>query len=167
MIQLFISIVCTALLILWFYYAFLVTYNSAPYFPSLGKDSGRALKKYLKKSDNFLDVGCGDGRILLQALTQGAHVTGIDINPFMSWVSRLNLLLHRKTGKVIQANMYTYDYSNYDVIYAYLLIDTMNKVLPIISKTAKPGTIIIANTFKFKDLEPIDKIGKIAVYRLI
>jgi SAM-dependent methyltransferase len=168
-ITLSVTCICTFLLLLWFYYAFIVTFNSAPYLPSGRKTVKEALTAAgVNENTNFLDIGSGDGRVVLLASKIGAKSsTGIEINPFLSLFSKLVLKIGQaKKAQIIQGDMFKLNYADYDVIYTYLLIDTMNNLLPLIRKSAKPGTIIVSNTFKFKELTPIQTIGKINIYRI-
>jgi ribosomal protein L11 methylase PrmA len=160
--------ICVILILVWFVYAFLITFNSAPFLPSSGKKVRKALGLAgINNKTRFIDIGSGDGRVVLHAAKLGAELaSGVEINPYLSLLSRCILWLNgRRNAQILQANMFKLDYSSYNVIYAYLLPATMNKLLPIIKQQVKPGTVVISNTFKFADKTPEQVVDNIYLYR--
>lgn len=57
---------------------------------TLGKMSGvyKRVIEHIKKDHKVLDIGCGTGRLALQAALKGAKVKGIDINSQMLEIAR-------------------------------------------------------------------------------
>lgn len=77
----------------------------------------------------LLDLGCGDGRVLVAAAERGADVRGIEINPGLARVSRRALEDKGLAGRVdeqdiSQANL------DADVIFAYLTPATLSRLAP-------------------------------------
>ncbi len=73
-------------------FGFVVAFG-APYVPSLGKEVRNAFKELypLSKNDTIVDLGSGDGSVLLAASRSKAHCVGIELNPALVMISRLRL----------------------------------------------------------------------------
>ena len=78
----------------------------------------------LEKSDHVVDLGSGDGRILLKAHKySGCKCTGYDISPIMLIIARTRRLLQFPLSKdfVFEAeDIFKADLSNFTKIYCYL-----------------------------------------------
>ncbi|MEN9327709.1 MAG: hypothetical protein RI947_517 [Candidatus Parcubacteria bacterium] len=136
------------------FYIFSLIYSSlmgSPYVPTKNKVLKDILDRAkLKKGDLFIDLGCGDGRIVRMAATHyNVEAIGIDINPSLIWLSRLKTKLKkiRNTTFHVQ-NIYKSDISNADVVYLFLLpkflVNLQNKLL----KETKKGALIISHGFR-------------------
>ena len=56
----------------------------APFLPTLKKQIDEALDLLdLKPGETMLELGCGDGRILLAATQRGLSVVGYELNPIL------------------------------------------------------------------------------------
>src|ERR1041385_8452729 len=71
----------------------------------------------IEPGTRFLDLGCGDGRVLIEAAKRGASVRGIDIDPEMAEVARARLEEAGIPGTVEVADIAVADLCA-DVIYA-------------------------------------------------
>lgn len=141
--------------------------GAPPYYPTGRKQLENMFKlAKLKPEDKVIDIGSGDGRIVIKASKYSKDVTGIDYNPFLNQIAKLRLRLTKKKGKVriIFGNLYNHNLSNYDVIFCYLLPGTMQKLKEKFKKELKPGTRIITNTFTMKDWKPTEESGKAKLY---
>jgi ribosomal protein L11 methylase PrmA len=108
----------------------------------------------VKKNDAVYDLGCGDARMLvLAAQKYGCRGVGYDIDPERVQASRDNVERNKveKLVKIIQADIFTIDLSNADVIPLYLLPDMNKRLLPQFAKL-KPGSRIVCHDY---DLEGI------------
>lgn len=65
----------------------------APYVPSKSREVRRLFAEALPlgKGDIVLDIGSGDGVVLMIAAQQGARAIGYEINPFLVLISRWRL----------------------------------------------------------------------------
>jgi ribosomal protein L11 methylase PrmA len=101
-----------------------------------------------KKSDWVYDLGCGDGRMLvLAAQKYGCRAVGYDIDPVR--VEESIALAARnhveKLVKIIQADIFTVDLKDADVIPMYLLPEMNRKLLPQLDKLKKGARIVTHN----------------------
>ena len=113
----------------------------------------------LKQTDLVYDLGCGDGRILvLAAQKYGTRGIGYDIDPERIVESRQNVARNNVQDlvKIIQADIFTLDLENTDVMPLYLHPDMMAKLVPQVEKM-KPGSRIVAHEYGFPDMYKTDR----------
>lgn len=123
----------------------------APYVPTSDKVVDEILERVkIKKGQRFIELGSGDGRVVRRAVKNfGVIGTGVDINPMLVIYSRL-LAAQQGLKKVHfkTTNIFNLDLSGYDVIFMFLLSETIVKLKPQLEKAKK--TIIISHGFKIK-----------------
>lgn len=125
--------------------------NLAPYVPTPPDVVDRMLSfAKVSSSDVVYDLGCGDGRIVIEAAKKyGARGVGVDIDP-----ERINesIANARKAGVEkrvtfkLQDAMKT-DVSEATVVTLYLLSFANVQLRPILQKQLKPGARIVSHNF--------------------
>jgi ribosomal protein L11 methylase PrmA len=103
----------------------------------------------VKKDDLVYDLGCGDGRMLvLAAQKYGCHAVGYDIDPVRVEESIANATRNHveKLVKIIEADIFTVDIKDADVIPMYLLPEMNRKLLPQLD-TLKKGARIVTHDY--------------------
>ena len=108
-----------------------------------------------KKNQKFIDLGSGDGRVVLEAIKQySVNGTGIDINPVLIFFSRLSAKLkginqaHFKVDSVLTTKL-----KDYDVIYFFLMPKLIQQFLPRLRTETKKNVLIISHGFKIPQWE--------------
>jgi SAM-dependent methyltransferase len=103
-------------------------------------------------SDYVIDLGSGDGRIVIAAAKRGARALGIEYNPDMVELSRSNALKEGVSGKAsfMQADIFETDFSRATVVTMYLLSSLNMKLRPKILDM-KPGTRVVSHAFDMED----------------
>jgi len=112
-----------------------------------------------KKSEKIYDLGCGDARMLvLAAQKYGMRGVGYDIDPERINDSLRNVERNNVGSlvRIIQADVFTLDLSEADVISLYLLPEMNLKLLPQLEKM-KPGSRIVCNEYGLEGIIP-DKV---------
>ncbi len=106
----------------------------------------------LTSADFLIDLGSGDGRIVIAAAKRGIRAIGIEYNPDMVELSKRNAAREGVADKTdfIQADFYEYDLSKATVITMFLLPEINLKLRPKLLEL-EPGTQIITNTFSMND----------------
>lgn len=98
--------------------------------------------------DYVIDLGSGDGRIVITAARQGARALGIEYNGDLVALSKQNAIRAGVTDRAqfVQADLFESDFSRATVITMFLLPDINLKLRPKILDL-KPGTRIVSNSF--------------------
>jgi SAM-dependent methyltransferase len=122
-----------------------------PYVPT-PQDVVDAMLKLARvgKKDYLIDLGCGDGRIVVSAAQQyGAIGVGIDLNPERIAEARANALKagvdKRVTFRV--ANLFDADLSPATVVSLYLLPQVNAQLRPKLWQQLKPGSRVVSHAF--------------------
>ena len=108
----------------------------------------------LTKDDFLMDLGSGDGRIVITAAKRGATAVGIEYNPDMVALSQRAAQKEGVTAKATfrKADLFETDLSKATVITMFLLPDINLKLRPKLLRL-KPGTRLVSNTFTMGDWE--------------
>ena len=110
----------------------------------------------LEPGDKVYDLGCGDGRIVITAaLRHRVRATGVDIDPAQVAKSRANV---EKAGvgdlvTIVEDDIYKTDFSDADVVFAYLQPDLLNGLIPQLRRM-KPGSRIVTFDFGIDGAKP-------------
>ena len=143
--------------------------TGAPWVPS-PNDTVRKmlLLSKVKPGEEVYDLGSGDGRIvIISAKEFGARSTGIEIDIFRAFYSKLLIRLMGLRGKarVIWPSFYGVDLSRADVVTVYLLPQTNDKLMPKLERELKPTCRVVSHAFKFSwPLLDSDEVARIYVY---
>jgi len=115
-------------------------------------------------ADYVIDLGSGDGRLVITAAKRGATALGIEYNPNMVELATRNAREEGVSAKATfrQADIFESDFSKATVITLFLLTDLNLKLRPQLLEM-KPGTRIVSNTFNMNDWEP-DQTVKLDEY---
>lgn len=123
----------------------------APYFPSPRLVVQRMLElAELKPGEQMFDLGSGDGRIVIQAAQKfKAKATGVELSSTLVERSRRTIERLKLTDlcKIIEGDFTKQDYSSADVVTLYLLPEANAALKPVLEKTLKPGTRVVAHDF--------------------
>ena len=118
------------------------------------------------KDDVVYDLGCGDGTLLITAVTEyGARGVGVEIDPLRVFIAQGRVLL-KGLGKKLtikRKNFFDVEVSEATVVVMYLIPKTLGRLKPKLLKELKPGTRIITFVYKI-DLPMIAKDEKNEVY---
>jgi SAM-dependent methyltransferase len=109
--------------------------------------------------DYVIDLGSGDGRIVIAAAKRGARAHGIEYNPDMVELSRRNAAKEGVSDRATFSEAYLFesDFSQATVITMFLLQDLNIQLRPKILNL-KPGTRIVSNSFNMREWVA-DEIG--------
>ncbi|MCX8035361.1 MAG: class I SAM-dependent methyltransferase [Candidatus Dojkabacteria bacterium] len=145
--------------------------GEAPYIPSRFKTVLKMIDIAGDLKDKVvLDLGSGDGRVLFLCAKRGAKkCIGIEKNFFLYLFSNIVAQIFFKNKvKIIHGNMWNYSIKNTDILFVYLLPNTINKVeKKILKEFKKDKIIIISNRFKFPNLSPTEIDEKLHIYKYV
>lgn len=70
----------------------LIVFRGAPFVPTRSRDIADLFSLHrFKKGDVLVDLGSGDGRVLMEAARRGIVSVGYELNPFLALYSRIRL----------------------------------------------------------------------------
>jgi SAM-dependent methyltransferase len=102
--------------------------------------------------DTVIDLGSGDGRLVVGAAKRGARALGIEYNPDLVILSRRNAAREGVGDRVqfVQGDIFETDFSQATVITMFLLPQLNLRLRPLLLDL-RPGTRIVSNTFTMGD----------------
>lgn len=128
----------------------------APWVPAFSQDLDELFKLAgVKRGTKFVDLGCGDGKVLAAAARRGAEVVGFEVNPLLWLIARLRLLRYGKRAKVYLRSFWSVDIGEFDVIYLYLIHHHMPKMRNQLARQLNPDAKVISYMFAFEGAAPI------------
>ncbi len=141
----------------------------AIYYPTTDQTVNQMLKlSQITSKDTLIDIGSGDGRILIAAARLGAKAIGYEINPFL--VRRSRRLIHEtkldKLATVHWKSFWKADFNKATVVFIYPFPHLMNRLQRLLEKKVKHPIRLIVNNYPFSKLTPVKHHHKIYLYRL-
>lgn len=109
----------------------------------------------LGSGETFVDLGCGDGGIVIAAAKRGMESTGVEANPALYRQSQIDADLAGVPATFIEGDLVNTDLTPYTVIYMYLGQPLCDAVLPKI-KALPAGRTIISGDYAYPDWTPIE-----------
>jgi precorrin-6B methylase 2 len=121
----------------------------------------------LKEGDSFLDIGSGDGAVVLYAARnypQAKFFKGIERIHLLFFVSQVKRLFSKYRGKILfeRNNAFKHDYSKFNKVYIYMLPEFLQKFMPILEKQLPSGAIVVSTSFRIPD--DYKKTGKLEIH---
>lgn len=153
------------------YYLWYVTFSpqSGPvYVPSKEKDTQKMIEMAnIKEGDVVLDLGSGDGRILIEAAKKGAKAIGYEIDPILVLESKQKV---KKAGvekkvEIRLKNMWQANFNQADVIFVYLFPKYLKKLKNLFEKNLDHTVTVISNDYQIPGKKPDKKEGSIYLYK--
>ncbi len=111
------------------------------------------------EGDYVIDLGSGDGRIVISAVKRGAWGHGVDLNPKRIAEARANAENEGVSDRVLflEENIFDTDFNEATVITMYLLNSVNRKLRPHLLEELEPGTRIVSHSFDMGDWTPDDQ----------
>lgn len=129
----------------------------APYLPSLKPQVDGALELAgLLQGRTLLELGCGDGKVLVAAAEKGLKVIGYELNPFLALIAWLRTRRYKNQVKVICDNFWTADWPPADAVFTFLLPKYMAKLDSRMAAYKYKPTKLVSIAFVIPG-RPIDK----------
>jgi len=117
----------------------------------------------LKPGEIFYDLGCGDGRVAIEAAKQYPikRAVCVEINPTLAAEAIINAKKEGVSNKVLVLNtdMRKVGLWDADAIYMYLLTSINELLKPKLEKELKPGARIATLDFQIPGWKPAKIIG--------
>ncbi|HTE21682.1 MAG TPA: hypothetical protein VK674_01430 [Candidatus Limnocylindria bacterium] len=127
-----------------------VIFFGAPYLPTLSKQKHIALQLLdLDPGQTLLELGSGDGTMVLAAAQKGIRVIGYELNPLLVLISIFRTRKYRKQVRIIWGNFWWQVWPRTDGVYVFLLDRYMEKLDKKITQNYPEQKVKLAS-FTFK-----------------
>lgn len=124
-------------------FTFVIAFG-APYLPTLSPQVGKALDLIdLSEGQTLLELGCGDGRVMVAAAERGWNVIGYELNPILALICWVRTRKYGGRAHVVWGNFWHKKLVHADGIFVFLLQPYMAKLdKKIIQETSKPVKLV-------------------------
>ena len=109
-----------------------------------------------KAGQTVIDLGSGNGELLIALANTGATVIGYEINPLLVTTAKKNIKEAGIHGRatVFCGNLWNQNLKNFDVVVAYPMKHMMKKLEEKFEKELKTGTKVVLNYFALPTWKP-------------
>jgi cyclopropane fatty-acyl-phospholipid synthase-like methyltransferase len=131
-------------------------FTGAHYVPTSREKVARMLRlAQLTSGDRLVDIGSGDGRLVIEAARQGAVASGFELNPILVWWSRRKIrAVHLETkAQISWKDFWHQDFSSFDVVTVYGIGHIMGLLEKKLLRELRPGARVVSNSFPFPTWE--------------
>lgn len=137
------------LLVLIIPFAFVLLFG-APYLPTRKTQVDQALDLLaLKKGELLIDLGSGDGAVLVEAARRGIRSVGYELNPFVFAVAYIRVWRYRSLVKLKLQNFWNQPIPpETKGVFVFLLDKYMVKLDGKLKTEAPKGTRVVSYTFE-------------------
>lgn len=142
-------------------------YRGPLYVPTRRKYVPRIIEMLdLKPGEKIVDLGSGDGRLLVALAKAGAEAHGYEHNPLLVLKSKQNFKREGVEGKafVHMSNFWDVDTSQFDGIVVYGIPYIMTRLEEKLKKELRPGARVVSYSFPFPNWEPTKKEKAVYLY---
>ncbi len=140
----------------------------APFVPT-SRRRVRAMLELAKPQagELWIDLGSGDGRLIIAAAKAGARAIGYEIHPYLVLWTKLKIYLSGlgDRAEVRLANFWPVDLSGADIISVYFIPEKMGRLQKKLEAELKPGCRVVSNAFSFPNWTPLAEIDRVKLYR--
>ncbi len=138
----------------------------APFEPTSNKKVKNILKlANVKKGEKAVDLGSGDGRIVIELARRGVEAHGFEINPILVLISRWKIKkLGLNNAHIHWKSFWDVSLKDYDVITLFQFPTIMKKLRDKLKKESKAR--IVSHYWKFPGWKIQKKIDNIYLYKL-
>ncbi len=137
----------------------------APYLPTLKPQVDVALKLAgLKKGEHLLELGSGDGKVIVAAAKQGLHVTAYELNPLLVLISRFRTRRYRRLVRIIWGDFWRHPWPEAQAIFTFLLPRYMKKLDKKVMQYHSKPVKLISFGFVIPDKKPAKTKNGVYLY---
>lgn len=156
-----------------FLLAFPILFFGAPFVPSFQKESGidfESLFDTLRERGvkRIIDLGSGDGRVVIEFAQHGFTATGIELNPLLVLWSRRKVRQAGLQGeaRIKWGNFWNTDLKEYDAVFMFQFA-TANKLLAKkLKEELNKGSVVISAGFELPGSILVKKVSPFFLYEI-
>jgi cyclopropane fatty-acyl-phospholipid synthase-like methyltransferase len=121
----------------------------------------------IKPGEKAVDIGAGDGRIVIALAKKGAEAHGIEINPLLVFLARRKIKREGLEGKAFihTADMWKQDYSKFDIVTLFMTPHALRGLEKKLQKELRPGARVALNYYTFPAWKAAKHEGTVYLYK--
>lgn len=138
----------------------------APYVPTRAKTARRALKLLnLERGQTLLDLGAGDGAMLVAAAKKGIRAVGYEINPILYLIAKLRTRKYHDLVDIKLADYWHAELPPAEGIYIFLIGRYMKRLDNKLSEEIRRPTNVLSYAFKIPGKKVVAADGELFLYK--
>ncbi|KAL0129518.1 hypothetical protein PUN28_001645 [Cardiocondyla obscurior] len=132
-----------------------------PYVPATRQQIKNVIRALNGRSGSLIDLGSGDGRIVLAAAKHGFKAHGIELNAWLVWYSRLQALINGLSDKAtfFKQDLWKHGLENYDNVIIFGVDQMMEDIERKFNNELRKDSLIVACRFPLPNTHPVLTIG--------
>ncbi|KAI4455071.1 hypothetical protein MML48_9g00009022 [Holotrichia oblita] len=132
-----------------------------PYVPATSSQIQNIFIALKGRTGNLIDLGSGDGRIVLEAAKHKFVSHGVELNPWLVIYSKIDAIRkgYRKETRFFKKDLWKFDLSPYENVVIFGVEQMMAELERKIKIECKGGTNVIACRFPLPNIIPTKIIG--------
>lgn len=133
-----------------------------PYVPATSVQVENVLKMLQHRSGSLVDIGSGDGRIVIAAAKKGFRAVGFELNPWLVWYSRYRAWkegVHHSTSFYI-SDLWKVSFAQYSNVVIFGVPQMMEQLEDKLGRELHSSARVVACRFPFPSWVPDDTAGE-------
>ncbi len=108
--------------------------------------------------DRVLDLGCGDGSIVLEAVAMGGEGIGVERLVLLVWYARFRAWQKGfgSRAKFFQGDLFATPIPKAEIVVCYLFPEVNERLEPRLREALSPGTRVVSRDFEFPTLRWVE-----------
>ncbi|HEX4774845.1 MAG TPA: class I SAM-dependent methyltransferase [Candidatus Saccharimonadales bacterium] len=137
----------------------------APYLPTLAPQVKVALElAALKPGQTLLELGCGDGRVVLAAAKKGINVIGYELNPWLATVAWLRTRRYTRNVQIIWGDFWRRPLPPAEAVFVFLLPKYMARLDRKLKRDFHQPVKLVSFAFSIPKKEPVTLKDGVLLY---
>ncbi|KAL7297714.1 hypothetical protein TKK_0008750 [Trichogramma kaykai] len=132
-----------------------------PFCPASNEQVQNVMKALKGKQGTLLDIGSGDGRIVIAAAKAGFKADGVELNQWLIRYSKLSALFNGVSSKTnfFRKDLFQFNMQKYNNVVIFGVDEMMHEIEAKFKKELKPNSSIVACRFPLPNCKPIKTMG--------
>lgn len=137
----------------------------APYLPTLTPQVEAALElANILPGQTLLELGCGDGKVLVAAAQTGLQTVGYELNPLLALVAWLRTRRFKGQVRVVWGNFWRQEWPEAQAVFTFLLPKYMVKLDTKITQYPHKPVKLVSFAFTVPGREPAAEKAGVYLY---
>ncbi|XP_012683385.1 protein FAM173B-like [Clupea harengus] len=133
-----------------------------PFVPATSVQVENVFKVLQQRTGSLVDIGSGDGRIVIAAAKKGFRAVGFELNPWLVWYSRYRAWregVHHSTSFYI-SDLWKVSFAQYSNVVIFGVPQMMEKLEDKLGRELQSSARVVACRFPFPSWVPDDTAGE-------